>query len=156
MGDNLLNKFFSFSGRLGRLSFLLRGMALGIATGVLFVVGASLFLGALWWLGLLVAIAALAVLAVGFGSLVARRLHDANFSGYHAIWLAPIELLGVLVPAALASEGVDTSRFDDSIFTVIAVIGAALLLWPGTKGENRFGERLNRRGRISQVVLARE
>jgi hypothetical protein len=50
------------------------------------------------------------------------------------------------VPAALTSEGIDTSRYDDAIFTLIAVLGAGLLLWPGTKGKNRFGERLNRKG----------
>jgi hypothetical protein len=60
------------------------------------------------------------------------------------------------MPAALTSEGVDTSRFDDAIFTLIAVIGAFLLLWPGNKGENRFGDRPNRRGMISKALLARE
>lgn len=147
------NLFFSFTGRLGRLGFLFRGIGLGIITGALLVVGFTLFLhGALWWLGLLIAIVALAALVVGYASLLARRLHDANLSGYHAIWVAPVQLFGVLVPAALTSEGVDTSRFDDAIFTVVAVIGATLLLWPGTKGENRFGDRPNRRGwRVSRA-----
>lgn len=147
------NLFFSFAGRLGRLGFLFRGMALGITTSVLLVVGFTLFVhGALWWLGLLILIIALAALLVGYASLLARRLHDMNFSGYHAIWVVPVEILGVLVPAAMTSEGVDTSRFDDALFTVIAVIGAFLLLWPGTKGENRFGDRPNRRGwRVSRA-----
>ncbi len=132
-------------------------MGLGIASGVLFVVGASLFLqGALWWLGILIAIAALAVLAAGYASLVVRRLHDMNFSGYHAIWVAPLQLVGTLVPAVLTSEGVDTSRYDDAVFALLAVTGAWLLLWPGSKKENRFGDRPNRRGHMSQVVLAGE
>ena len=156
-GIKLFNLFFSFTGRLGRLGFILRGMALGIVAGTLFAVGASLFLqGKLWWLGLLIGTVAVAVLIVGYTSLVVRRLHDMNFSGYHAIWVAPVQLLGVLVPAALTSAGIDTSRYDDAIFTLVAVIGACLLLWPGTKGENRFGDRLNRRGRISRVILARD
>jgi uncharacterized membrane protein YhaH (DUF805 family) len=152
-GAKLHNLFFSFAGRLGRLGFLFRGMALGITTSVLLVVGFTLFVhGALWWLGLLILIIALAALLVGYASLLARRLHDMNFSGYHAIWVVPVEILGVLVPAAMTSEGVDTSRFDDALFTVIAVIGAFLLLWPGTKGENRFGDRPNRRGwRVSRA-----
>jgi uncharacterized membrane protein YhaH (DUF805 family) len=151
-GEKLRNLFFSFSGRLGRLGFLLRGMGLGIVASVLFVAGASFFLhGALWWLGLLIGIAAVAVLAAGYASLVARRLHDMNFSGYHAIWVAPVQLFGPFVPAALTSWGVNTSRFDDAIFTLVAVIGAALLLWPGSKGENRFGDRPNRKGwRVSR------
>jgi hypothetical protein len=69
-----------------------------------------------------------------------------NLSGYHAIWVPPVQLFGVLVPAALIGEGVDTSRFDNAIFTLVAVIGATLLLWPGTNEENRFGDRPNRRG----------
>jgi uncharacterized membrane protein YhaH (DUF805 family) len=148
----LRNLLFSFAGRLGRLGFLLRGMALGITAGVLLTVGFTLFLhGALWWLGLLIAIIALAALVAGYASLVVRRLHDMNFSGYHAIWVVPLQLFGVAVPAALASEGVDTSRFDDAVFTLVAVIGAALLLWPGSKGENRFGYRPNRKGwRVSR------
>jgi uncharacterized membrane protein YhaH (DUF805 family) len=142
----LRNLFFSFAGRLGRLGFLLRGMALGITAGVLLVFGFTLFLGGAPWLGLLIATIAFVALVVGYASLVVRRLHDMNFSGYHAFWIVPVELFGTLVPAALTSEGVDTSRFDDAMFTLVAVIGATLLLWPGSRGENRFGYRPNRKG----------
>jgi uncharacterized membrane protein YhaH (DUF805 family) len=38
-GAKLRNLFFSFSGRLGRLGFLFRGMALGITAGVLLTIG---------------------------------------------------------------------------------------------------------------------
>ncbi|MGN6750816.1 MAG: DUF805 domain-containing protein [Xanthobacteraceae bacterium] len=100
------NLFFSFTGRLGRLGFLVRGMGLGIVTGALLVIGFTLFLhGALWWLGLLIGIIALAALVVGYASLVVRRLHDVNFPGYHALWIVPVNSLGLLVPAALTSEG---------------------------------------------------
>jgi uncharacterized membrane protein YhaH (DUF805 family) len=153
----MIKMFFAFAGRIGRISYLLRGMGLGIATGLLSVVGFTLFLhGVLWWLGILIFIAALVALVVSFASLVARRLHDMNFSGYHAIWVAPVQLLGVLVPPALASDGVDISGFDQAIYLLVAAIGACLLLWPGTKEENRFGYRANRRERISQFVLGSE
>jgi len=122
-------------------------MALGITAGVLLIVGFTLFVhGALWRLGLVIAVIALAVLVVGYASLVVRRLHDMNFSGYHAIWVVPVQQLGTLVPAALTSEGVDTP-----VFTLVTVIGATLLLWPGSKDENRFGYRPNRKGwRVSR------
>jgi uncharacterized membrane protein YhaH (DUF805 family) len=153
----MIKKFFAFAGRIGRLSYLLRGMGLGIVTSLLFALGFTLFLhGVLWWLGILVSIAALAALVVGFASLVARRLHDFNWSGYHAIWVVPALFAGVFVPAALASDGVDISGFDQMIYLLVAAIGASLLLVPGTKEENRFGYRANRRGRISQVILGRE
>jgi len=127
-------------------------MALGITAGVLLIVGFTLFVhGALWRLGLVIAVIALAVLVVGYASLVVRRLHDMNFSGYHAIWVVPVQQLGTLVPAALTSEGVDTSGFDNAVFTLVTVIGATLLLWPGSKDENRFGYRPNRKGwRVSR------
>jgi uncharacterized membrane protein YhaH (DUF805 family) len=156
-GIKLLNQFFSFGGRLGRLGFLLRGMAFGIAVGVLFVAGASLFLyGALWWLGLLIGLLALLALIFGYASLAVRRLHDVDFSGYHAFWIGPVQLFGVLVPAALSSEGVDVSRIEDPLLWLVAVLSACLLLWPGTKGENRFGDRPNRKGLISRALLGRE
>jgi uncharacterized membrane protein YhaH (DUF805 family) len=105
--------------------------------------------GALWWLGILISIATLVALFVSLASLVARRLHDMNFSGYHAIWVVPVLFAGVIVPAALASEGVDISGF--AIYLLVAAIGACLLLVPGTKEENRFGYRPNRKGwRVSR------
>lgn len=108
-GDRIAQSVLFVSRPVGATGFLLRGMALGITTGVLFVVGFTLFLhGALWWLGLLITIIAVATLLVCYASLVVRRLHDMNFSGYHAIWVVPVEIFGVLVPAALTSEGVDS------------------------------------------------
>jgi hypothetical protein len=93
----LRNLFFSFTGRLGRLGFLLRGMALGNTAGVLLIVGFTLFVhGALWWLGLVIAVIALAVLVVGYASLVvapaarheflrlSRNLGDARATAWDA------------------------------------------------------------------------
>jgi uncharacterized membrane protein YhaH (DUF805 family) len=56
-------------------------MALGITAGVLLIVGFTLFVhGALWWLGLVIAVIALGMLVVGYASLVVRRLHDLRLS----------------------------------------------------------------------------
>lgn len=156
----MIKMFFTFAGRLGRLSYLLRGMGLGIATGMLLVVGATLFFyGGLWWLGIPIFVAALAALVAGYASLVARRLHDMNFSGCHAIWGVSVQVVCVLVLPALIGADVDIpviSGVDPAFNFVTVAAGTWLLLWPGTKEENRFGYRANRRGRISQVVLGRE
>lgn len=156
----MIKKFFAFAGRIGRLSYLLRGMGLGIATGALLVAGATLFFyGGLWWLGIPIFVAALAALVVGYASLVARRLHDMDFSGYHAIWVVSVQLVCVFVLPALIGAEVDIPAISgiDPIFNLATVaIGTGLLLWPGTKEENRFGYRANRRGRISEVILGRE
>jgi uncharacterized membrane protein YhaH (DUF805 family) len=155
-GGKLSNLFFSFAGRLGRLGFLLRGMALGITTGVLLAVGFTLFLyGALWWLGLPIAVIAFAALVVGYASLVVRRLHDMNFSGYHAIWVVSVQLVCMLVLPVLIGADVDISGISaiDPAFNLVTVaIGTWLLLSSGTKEENRFGYRPNRKGwRLSRA-----
>ena len=103
-------------------------------------------------------VAALAALVAGYASLVARRLHDMNFSGYHAIWVVSVQLVCVLVlPALIGDVDIPVISGVDPAFNLVTVAaGTWLLLWPGTKEENRFGYRANRRGRISQVVLGRE
>jgi uncharacterized membrane protein YhaH (DUF805 family) len=136
---HLSKMFFSFTGRLGRLAFLLRGMALGITPGLLMVFGLALVLhGALWWLGFLIGLIALAGLIMSGASLVVRRLHDLNLSGRHAIWAVPLQY-AVLLPAALASQGVDIWGIDLTSNFFAAVTGAWLLFWPGAKTKNRFG-----------------
>ena len=72
-------------------------MALGNTAGVLLIVGFTLFVhGALWWLGLVIAVIALAVLVVGYASLVvapaarheflrlSRNLGDARATAWDA------------------------------------------------------------------------
>jgi uncharacterized membrane protein YhaH (DUF805 family) len=61
-----LQRYLSFEGRLARLPFFIRGIYLGIAAGVLFLVSIPLFIngGIWWWLGIFAVIAWLALLGV--------------------------------------------------------------------------------------------
>lgn len=108
-GTELRNLFFSFRGRLGRLGSSSAAWLLE-SQPEYFLSSASRCSCTVrwWWLGLLITIIPVATLLVCYASLVVRRLHEMNFSGYHAIWVVPVEIFGVLVPAALTSEGVDS------------------------------------------------
>lgn len=65
-----------------------------------------------------------------------RRLHDANW-GPWAGWVVPGALLWFFVDA-LYQTGSDTPR--PTQWIALATI-ALLLLWPGSRGANRWGER---------------
>ncbi len=93
--SRILERYLSFDGRLVRLPFFIRGVWVGIAAGLIFLRSLPLFSsgGLLWWIGLAVVFASLATLATGTASLIVRRLHDINFSGYHALWVLPTQLV---------------------------------------------------------------
>ena len=88
--------------------------------------------GALWWVGILIVAAALALLVAGTLSLVVRRLHDLGFSGYHAIWVGAAEF--AWAPLTYAPPKVMLASLP------LAAICAWVAFWPGSKGLNRFGE----------------
>jgi uncharacterized membrane protein YhaH (DUF805 family) len=141
----MLFALFSWSGRMGRLSYfgysiLLVAVLLGLglllllplrnavdATGV--IIAISVLLGAMGVLG-------------GF-SLAAKRLHDLDMSAWHYVWIifAPAILSGVgaaMQQAGMTFPGLMASLMGALISLVMALF---LLLWPGTDGANQFGER---------------
>jgi uncharacterized membrane protein YhaH (DUF805 family) len=128
-----LQRYVSFDGRLARLPFFIRGIYLGIAAGVVFLVSIPLFIngGIWWWLGIFAVIAWLALLGVGTVSLIVRRLHDLGLSGYHAIWVA-------------AAQGIWTFLADAPPKVILLGLPLAAIcfwvtFWPGNKAANRFG-----------------
>jgi uncharacterized membrane protein YhaH (DUF805 family) len=129
----LLQRYLSFDGRLARLPFFIRGVYLGIAVIVVFVVAIPLFAagGVCWWLGLLDAIAGVALFGVGEASLIVRRLHDLGLSGYHGIWVGAAETGWFVL-----SYGPPRVMF---LALPLAVICLWLLFWPGNGEINRFG-----------------
>ena len=135
--------FFSFQGRINRLSFFLRLIAL-IVVSVLAALGIGLFTGFLAMLGPLgaifgVIIVVLFVLLVWIASLslYVRRLHDMNLSGMLVFGYVVLSLLiGALEFAALSPE-IEKIRL---VFNILVIISFMFLLfWPGSKGPNKFG-----------------
>jgi uncharacterized membrane protein YhaH (DUF805 family) len=120
---------FTFSGRLGRLAYL------GYSILLILLVAAGVLVGsAVGFLGIIIFV----VVTIGgiwaSISLVVRRLHDLDMSGWHYLWM-------IVVPA-LINGGAEAQH---SVF--LSYIGIAmslaftlfLWLWPGTRGANRFG-----------------
>ncbi len=130
----LLERYFSFDGRLARLPFLIRGVYLTIAAFVPFVASIVLFANGsrvLWWAGLAVVIVSIAAFGVSSTSLTVRRLHDLGLSGYHAIWVGAAELGWTVL-----SYGPDYAIL---IGLPLLAIGLWLVFYPGNAGVNRFG-----------------
>jgi len=131
----LLDRFFSFNGRLARLLYLIPSVYLGIAASVVFVASIALFStgsSLLWWMGLLCVIVCMAILIIGTVSLIARRL---GWSGYHMIWMGTADV--VLKAASYGS-------LKALLFGLpLAAIGLWLVFWPGNAYTNRFGEAPN-------------
>ena len=128
-----LQRYLSFEGRLARLPFFIRGIYLGIAAIVVFLVSIPLFIngGIWWWLGIFAVIAWFALLGVGSVSLIVRRLHDLGLSGYHAIWVVAAQSIWTVLSYAPPK---------------VMLLGLPLFaicfwvtFWPGNKEANRFG-----------------
>jgi uncharacterized membrane protein YhaH (DUF805 family) len=130
----MFGRFFSFNDRLARLPFFLRGIQVGIAAVVIFFASLPLFMyggRVLWWAGIAVVAAAVAVLGISTVSLTVRRPHDLGLSGYHAIWV---------VAADAASEVLSRGSTKAVLFSLpLAAIGLWLMVWPGNKDADRFG-----------------
>ncbi len=66
-----------------------------------------------------------------------RRLHDAGFSGW---WVAPVLLTWLYVYIAAMPRAWPHVSAWWPLAAAGAAISIALLAWPGTKGENRYGK----------------
>jgi uncharacterized membrane protein YhaH (DUF805 family) len=131
----LLPRYFSFYGRLARFPFFARSIYAGIAFQAPLVVSLVLFSSndtRLWWLGLFVFATGALGLAASYGSLIARRLHDLGFSGYHTVWAAAAEFA-----AMFASYGSIRMLL---VSLPLILISLWLTFWPGEPASNRYGE----------------
>lgn len=129
----IVDRYFSFHGRLARLPFFIRGVYLTIAMMVFLVASIPLFSSELRWAGFAVLFGGIAVTAAGEISLTVRRLHDLGLSGYHAIWVAAADAAGTI----LSYGDTDLMVY---LSLPLLLIGLWLLFWPGQARANRFGE----------------
>jgi uncharacterized membrane protein YhaH (DUF805 family) len=130
-----LQRYFSFDGRLARLPLLIRILYLSIASWLVFLPSVPLFSSgtrAGYWSGLLFVAAWVILLCVGTVSLFVRRLHDLGLSGYHVVWVVAVQICSTVLsngPPKVVLMGLP-----------LALVGLWLMLWPGNKKANRFGE----------------
>jgi uncharacterized membrane protein YhaH (DUF805 family) len=130
----LRNRYFSFSGRVARIPFFVRGIYLSIGTLVLVIASVPLFANGnqvLWWTGLALVAVAIGVPGMSMISLFVRRLHDLGRSGYHAIWI---------VPAELGWTGLSYGPAEAQWLGLpLLAVSIWLTFYPGNGGDNRFG-----------------
>lgn len=126
--DRFMDKYFSTRGRLVRLPYFTRSIELYIIITLITTASIPLFMNGddlLWWIGLVLIVIALVIVAASSISLVVRRLHDLGMEGYHAIWILPL----LAIPA--------WGRAPYLAFPLIALT-LWLMFWPGQKIPNRF------------------
>jgi uncharacterized membrane protein YhaH (DUF805 family) len=127
-----------FSGRMGRINYLLSGMAVMLLMGVLGIVAAVLIPLTRSVLLALVFVPLLIMLLVFALRSVVLRLHDVNRSG----WWAILMFLPFL-PTFTASNPPTGSTI--TVLLILSVVnfllGVVLLIYPGTDGDNDFGGR---------------
>jgi uncharacterized membrane protein YhaH (DUF805 family) len=131
---SILDRYFSFHGRLARLPLFIRNVYLSIVGLVLFIASVPLFSNGsrvLWWAGLAEVIVVIAAVGVSTASLIVRRLHDLGLSGYHAIWVGSAQL-----GWAALSHG---SGYTLLLGLPLLAICLWLIFYPGNVGVNRFG-----------------
>lgn len=145
--------FFTSEGRINRLSFFLRFIALiviaffsALAIGFfasMFVIIAPILL---IFIMSLVAIIFSFVVWMASIFLYIRRLHDMNLSGMWVLGYVVLSLIigGVEIAAtmdpALAAQAPAVMMIR-LVFNIIVIISFLLLLiWPGTKGPNKYGQ----------------
>ena len=129
----LLANYFSFHGRLARMSFFVRGVYLSVALLILIIASIPLFSNggrALWWAGLAELIISAAVVFVAMASLIVRRLHDLGLAGYHVIWVGAAQLSGTIL----------SYQSDYMLLTGLPFLAISLWLifYPGNEGANGY------------------
>jgi uncharacterized membrane protein YhaH (DUF805 family) len=141
----MLFALFSWSGRMGRLAYLGYSLLL-----IAVIVGLGLLLlmplrNAEDAKGVTVTITiVLGVMGIMGGfSLAAKRLHDLDMSAWHYVWIVFVPLILNGFGVAMQQAGTNLPGLMATLVAglISVVMGLFLLLWPGTDGTNRFGER---------------
>ncbi|MDR1401939.1 MAG: DUF805 domain-containing protein [Puniceicoccales bacterium] len=144
-------KLVSTRGRIGRLryfwlSLLLGLVELGLCAALLAVIWAALSLKLMnsilllcvalmicpWFIwSVLVSIA-----------LYVKRFHDINMSGWYCLWMSLAGGSATALNESLACHSLAWKSVSIGLSVICWVLDIMLLLKPGSKGQNRFGERL--------------
>lgn len=153
MKASFWSRYFSFSGRIKRLSFFLRSLFLGLLTIGLILV--SVFIATLiprfyspfyrpGTLAIIILLVVFLLLVVAYVltivsnySLQARRLHDMGYSGLWALGFFVLCIIGIFAGGPTINGITVVSIITSLIQFIYSLV---LLFWPGTKGPNRFGQ----------------
>jgi len=129
----LMNRYFSFHGRLARMDFFISSVYASIALLILIVASIPLFSNGsrtLWWAGLGELTISVAIVGAAAVSLIVRRLHDLGLAGYHVIWVGAAQL------------GWTVLSYQSDYLLLAGLPFFAICLWlifyPGNEGANGY------------------
>lgn len=131
-----IRKFFSFSGRINRRTYLIHSLLLTLLIIVVWVAAAALalqsdgFIFPIIWLALTVAV------IVRNLSLLIRRFHDFNGSGL-------MVFAYIIGSGFLSGVAMRIAPFLDTVVTLVML--CIPLLIPGTQGDNKYGPQPEKR-----------
>jgi uncharacterized membrane protein YhaH (DUF805 family) len=144
----MLSAMFSFHGRIGRMQYFLRSMALGAAIGIVVAIGCASLVGGggLEALrngqppagGSLVLIALLALIALPAAfwsslSLQARRFRDIGWNPIFVMpaWIA-VDMIDFIMAKAVPAMAVGRGHHATAIGALVGLaLSGSLLFWPG-------------------------
>lgn len=135
---DLVNMFLKTSGRLNRLSYFKRSMAIALIELVLLVPVYTIFSddwGNLSTFGTILSGVIILAGWVPFYCLMVRRLHDMDKGETLAMISIGIEIFGSL----LGGDVFSVSALESIAYCVNALIALYMLFVPGTKGDNQYG-----------------
>jgi uncharacterized membrane protein YhaH (DUF805 family) len=132
---DIIEILFGFEGRIGRLSYIGYSIVSMLTMFAMFIASAPMLAASSGAFSLVIGFLTLTV-GAGIGAwttmaLMAKRLHDLEWSGKHVI-----SIYAVQFGASFASAGSVLAV----VCTVASIIAALwLAFWPGTDGPNHFG-----------------
>jgi uncharacterized membrane protein YhaH (DUF805 family) len=155
-----IKDIFNARGRINRMTFFMYGAALEIINIVVkyaFILVLLQVLKSGDHTMLMVLYAAyglfLVVYAWGLFCISAKRLHDLNLPALIATIGVALWVVRPLIEAGLIPVPMDTNSLLNILTLVSGAFGLCLLLIPGTKGSNCYGERALRQERAKAVDL---
>lgn len=131
----MMNKFFSFHGRIGRLSYFLNGLVvyLGLIVAMIAGVFFTQHTAAIAAFGILIIAAAVILAIAACISLTVRRLHDLGYSG----WFALAFMIAGAVGEALLKT--DAALLGIIVIGVYVLATLALVFMRGSDAPNAYG-----------------
>ena len=131
--------FLKTSGRLNRLRYFKRSMAIALVEIVILIpiiFAFSDIWGNLTTFGSILTAAVILAGWVPYYCLMVRRMHDLNKDNTLAIVSLGIQIFGTV----FGSDGFDMSAIESVAYLINGVIALYMLFAPGTKGDNQYGE----------------
>lgn len=133
---NLIDKLYSFEGRLARMDYF----GLGWGTGILHLLAGAALAWPVYYVSETASYAIMGIVCAAYVvsslSIAVRRLHDLNLSGWTYLWY----ILCLVIVSAIVGYNDPAAIDTNPLPNLINLIFAGMMLFvPGTTGTNNYG-----------------